>query len=152
MSEHDQTPAPVDEFDPNDFEDIKTPSDLGDAPDLEIVPVIIRRWIGRKFGRPARFWVAEMNGLDHDAYQQQMLKVEGTDIELQLKANTLRLLASTIVNPDTKKPVWESVSDAIETLGQFGQQGLDELATVARRLNGMDKASREKAAKKSEAA
>lgn len=130
-----------------EYEDIETATQI--CSDLEIDTVICPEWPGPS-GKPGRYRVAELMGDDYDEYQAGMFVVEGNDYTLNMRSNNIRLLSKCLVNKSGQK-LYPDFALGIAEIGKKGQGGIARLSAVARRLNGLDSASKKVAEGKSEA-
>lgn len=80
-------------------------------------------------------WIWELTGTELDLYRQGQIKTKGAKVTLDLRSNTARLLVYAIRNESGERLYSER--DVPELL-KLGASGLEKLATVARRLSGLD--------------
>jgi hypothetical protein len=129
-----------------EYEDIESATQI--RSNLVVEAVICPEWPGPS-GRPGRYGVAELMGDDYDEYQAGMFEVEGNDYTLNMRSNNIRLLAKCLVNLKTRQKLYPDYAHGIEEIGKKGQGGIARLSAVARRLNGLDSASKKVAEGKS---
>lgn len=126
----------------DDFEVVTTATQIQPA-ELARERVIVPEW-KTPSGKAAAFFVYELNGADYDEYQQGMFLADGMDLQLTLRANTLRLLAFALRDPHGNR-LYPDTERGISAIGQMGQSGIDRLGTVARQLNGLGRNARKAA-------
>jgi hypothetical protein len=131
-----------------EYEDIEAATDIRST--LVIEPVVCPEWPGPS-GKPGRYGVAELMGDDYDEYQSGMFDVEGNDYTLNMRRNSIRLLAKCLVNLKTGQKLYPVYAEGIAEVGKKGQGGIARLSAVARRLNGLDSSSKKVLEGKSEA-
>jgi hypothetical protein len=129
-----------------EYDDIFSIGDI--RSELRVEEVIVPEWHGPR-GNLARCHVRELPGNEFDLYQSAMFKIDGSDYELNMSENSLRLLAYCMCDK-AGAPMFPNKERGIKQLGFLGQGGLDRVATVARRLNGLDKGSKKRAEGNSE--
>ncbi len=130
----------------DDVEEIHTSGQI--RSELAVEPVVCPEWPGPS-GKPGLYLVSELAGGDFDDYQSAMFKVDGSDYELNMRENNMRLLAKCLINRDGN-PLWPSVEAGIKEMRFKGQGGIARLSAVARRLNGLDRNAQRRAEGKSE--
>lgn len=128
-----------------DFEEINSSSQI--RGELELKWVLCPEWPGSS-GKPGLYWLTGLSGNDFDDYQSAMFEVEGSEYTLNMRKNSIRLLAYCLVNKSGDR-LYPNLDRGMKEIGFKPHNGIDRLATVAREMNGLDKNAKKRAEKNS---
>lgn len=91
--------------------------------------VTVPEWKGR-------FYVAPMDGESRNIWDRDMLSLRGGSLALNGDNIDARLVALTVVDPETKERLF--TLDDVAALGRKNSKALHRLADVGARLSGLD--------------
>lgn len=128
--------------DVDDFELIRSTSQLADPPPLRKEPVTLSEW-KTKSGKAARFLAWELTAADHAEFiESGRVYNAGVFQRYDSKEEDVRFLAHTLRDQHGNR-LWNKVEDAKAQLGHLGRGDIQLLIGASNRVNSPREAAKE---------